>query len=186
LLHFLFYLNNKIMKTVIIASKNPVKIESVKIAFEKMFLQDKFEFIGESITSNVSDQPMSDEETLQGATNRATNAQTQFPEADFWVGLEGGLEKIGDDLGSLAWIVVKSKDKIGKARALTFLLPPKVTELIKQGKEMSEASNIVFGVNNSQHNGTIGTLTNDIVTRTTDYTETVVLALIPFKNPELY
>ena len=29
------------MKTVIIASKNPVKIEAVKIAFEKMFLQEK-------------------------------------------------------------------------------------------------------------------------------------------------
>lgn len=174
------------MKTVIIASKNPVKIEAVKIAFEKMFLQEKFEFIGESIPSDVNAQPMSNEETLQGAMNRANNAQTKFPEADFWVGLEGGLEEIAENLGSIAWIVVKSKDKVGKARALTFLLPPKITELIKQGKEMSEAVNIVFGVNNSQHNGAIGTLTNDIITRTTDYMETVVLALVPFKNPDLY
>jgi len=85
------------MKTVIIASKNPVKIEAVKIAFEKMFLQEKFEFIGESIPSDVNAQPMSNEETLQGAMNRAINAQSKFPEANFWVGLEGGLEKTDND-----------------------------------------------------------------------------------------
>ena len=174
------------MKHVIIASKNPVKISSVKKAFEKMFENEQFEFIGDSIPSDVSDQPISDQETLQGATNRANNAHKQFPDADFWVGLEGGLEEIDDDLGSLAWVVVKSKDKVGKARALTFLLPPKVTALVKQGKEMSEAANLVFGINNSQHNGAIGTLTSDVITRTSDYTETVILALVPFKNSELY
>ena len=174
------------MKTVIIASKNPVKIEAVKIAFEKMFLQEKFEFIGESIPSDVNAQPMSNEETLQGAMNRAINAQSKFPEANFWVGLEGGLEKTDNDLGSVAWVVIKTKDKTGKARALTFILPKEISRLINEGKEMSEASNIVFGVNNSQHSGTVGILTNDIVTRTIDYTETTVLALIPFKNPDLY
>lgn len=174
------------MKTVIIASKNPIKIEAVKIAFEKMFLQERFEFIGESIPSGVNDQPMSNEEALQGATNRASNAQTQFPDADFWVGLEGGLEKVNGEIESFAWAVIKSKEKMGKARALTFLLPPEITKLINEGKEMFEASNIVFGVNNSQHNGTVGTLTNDIITRKTDYMETTILALIPFKNPELY
>lgn len=174
------------MKTVIIASQNPVKIEAVKIAFEKMFKEEQFEFIGESVPSGVNDQPMSDAETLQGATNRANNAQTKFPDADFLVGLEGGLEKIDNDLGSVAWVVIKTKDKIGKARALTFILPKEITKLINEGKEMSEASNIVFGVNNSQNNGAVGTLTNDIMTRTIDYTETTVLALIPFKNPNLY
>jgi len=175
------------MKTVIIASKNPVKIEAVKIAFEKMFLQEKFEFIGESIPSGVSDQPMSDEETLQGATNRTTKAQTQFPEADFWVGLEGGLEKVNDEMHSFAWAVIKSKDKMGKAKACTFILPQKVTELIEQGYELSDADDIVFDRQNSKHqNGSVGILTHDVLTRTTFYVDMIIFALIPFKNPDLY
>ncbi len=34
--------------------------------------------------------PMSDAETLMGATNRANNAKKEVPDADYWVGLEGG------------------------------------------------------------------------------------------------
>ena len=38
-------------KKVIIASKNPVKINAVKIGFEKMFPLEKFEFKGVSVPS---------------------------------------------------------------------------------------------------------------------------------------
>jgi len=55
------------MKKVIIASKNPVKIQSVKNGFEKMFLDQDFEFIGVSTPSGVADQPISNSETFLGA-----------------------------------------------------------------------------------------------------------------------
>ena len=54
------------MKKVIIASKNPVKINATKKAFEEVF-NEHFEFEGVSADSSVSDQPMSNKETLQGA-----------------------------------------------------------------------------------------------------------------------
>ena len=54
------------MKKVIIASKNPVKINATKKAFEEVF-NDHFEFEGVSADSSVSDQPMSNKETLKGA-----------------------------------------------------------------------------------------------------------------------
>ncbi|MFA7314542.1 MAG: inosine/xanthosine triphosphatase [Candidatus Magasanikbacteria bacterium] len=175
------------MKTVIIASKNPVKINSVKIAFEKMFLQEKFEFIAESIPSNVSDQPMNNEEALQGATNRVNNGQAQFPDADFWIGIESGLEKVNDEMESFAWTVVKSKVMIGKAKTCTFILPKKLSKLVEQGIELSKADDIVFNRQNSKHqNGAVGLLTGDALTRTSFSTDAIILALIPFKNPELY
>ena len=59
------------MKKVIIASKNPVKIQAVKNGFEKMFPTQEFEFIGVSVLSNVADQPFSNDETFRGAKNRA-------------------------------------------------------------------------------------------------------------------
>ena len=66
------------MEKVIIASLNPVKIESVKIGFQKMFPDKDFEFEGVAVPSGVSDQPMSNKETLTGAVNRAVNAYAKI------------------------------------------------------------------------------------------------------------
>jgi len=176
------------MKKVIIASKNPVKISSTEIGFSKMFPEEIFEFEGISAESGVSDQPMSEEETLQGATNRAENASESSSAADYWVGVEGGLKEIEDKMEAYAWIVVISKDgTIGRGKTGSFFLPDKVAELIKQGKELGEADDIVFGRTNSkQANGAVGILTGDVLTRTTFYEPAIILALIPFKNPKLY
>lgn len=176
------------MKKIIVASHNPVKIAATKAAFEKMFPNESFSFEGVSVSSDVSEQPLSDDETYQGASNRAANAQQAAPDADFWVGLEGGIEAKGDDTESFAWMVIRSKDgQIGKGRTGTFFLPPQVAALIREGKELGEADDIVFQKTNSkQSNGAVGLLTGDIVTRA-DYYETALLfALIPFHNPELY
>ena len=59
--------------------------------------------------------------------------------------------------------------------------------MIDQGKELGDANDIVFGGNNSkQKNGSVGILTGDIINRTDYYYTALVLALIPFKNPNLY
>ena len=148
---------------------------------------EDFEFVGISVPSGVPDQPMSNNETLQGAKNRATNAQTEMPEADFWVGLEGGIEKQGSEMECFAWCVVLSKEKMGKARTSTFFLPQKIVELVDGGMELGAADDVVFQRTNSkQANGAIGILTGDVIDRTSYYVDALVLALIPFKNPELY
>ena len=74
---------------VAIGSKNPVKIEAVKEAFGKVWPDQDFEFIGIEVPSGVPDQPMSDEESIKGATTRANNALDRL-NADFGIGLEGG------------------------------------------------------------------------------------------------
>src|SRR6266496_6281476 len=122
------------MKKVIVASTNPVKIETTKIAFAKMFSKESFDVQGVSAPSEVSNQPMNEAETLKGATNRANNVSNLVAEADYWVGIEGGLEAVNGELEAFAWVVIKSKDgKIGKGRTGSFFLPNKVAELIKQG-----------------------------------------------------
>jgi non-canonical (house-cleaning) NTP pyrophosphatase len=148
------------MKKVIIASKNPVKIQSVKNGFEKMFLDQDFEFIGISTPSGVADQPFSNSETFLGAQN---------------------------EMEAFAWVFIISKDKRGKARTGTFFLPNEVVNLVKEGKELGDADDIVFNRRNSkQESGAVGILTGDVIDRTKYYTEAVILALIPFKNVDLY
>lgn len=175
------------MKKVIVTSLNPVKIEAVKNGFQKIIPELDIECTGMSVPSNVSDQPISDKETLLGAENRVNNAFKLSSNADYFVGIEGGIEIFENEMQAFAWIVIKSEDKVSKSRTSTFILPKKVTELIKKGNELGVANDIIFKNSNSkQKNGAVGILTNNAIDRTAYYTEAVVLALIPFKNPELY
>lgn len=176
------------MKKIIVASKNPVKLKATELGFSKMFPNEMFEIVGISAPSEVPDQPMSDKETLLGATNRVRNVSIIEPNADFWVGIEGRLAKTKNQLEAFAWIVIKSKNgKTGRGKTGTFILPNKITELILQGKELGEADDIVFGMKNSkQSNGAVGILTGNVLTRTTFYEPAVILALIPFNNSTLY
>lgn len=175
------------MKKVIIASKNPVKINAIKQGFEKMFPNEKFEFKEISAASDVADQPMSSQETFTGALNRVNNASGEMPDADFYVGIEGGVERVGVDMEVFAWVVIKSAERYGKAKTGTFFLPKQVVRLIDEGKELGQADDMVFKKSNSkQENGAVGILTGNIIDRTKYYTEAVILSLIPFKNADLY
>ncbi|MCL4159787.1 UNVERIFIED_CONTAM: hypothetical protein GTU68_012718, partial [Idotea baltica] len=78
-----------------------------------MFPDLSFEVAGISVPSGVSDQPMSDQETLQGALNRAEAAQIAIPEADYWVGMEGGIAERDDQMEAFAWMVILSKTQKG-------------------------------------------------------------------------
>lgn len=176
------------MKKLIIASKNPVKIAAVRAGFTQMFPAETFVLDGVSVLSGVRDQPMSDTETLEGAWNRCHGACEVAPDADFWIGIEGGVEDKMGEMEAFAWVVVKSREgKIGKGRSSAFFLPQKVAELILQGKELGEADDIVFARTNSkQENGAVGLLTHNAIDRTHYYTDAVILALIPFVNKNLY
>lgn len=170
------------------ASTNPVKINTTVSGFSKMFPEVEWQVEGISVESGVAGQPLSEEETLHGAMNRAKAASGQVPEADYWVGIEGGLEEMGHAMEAFAWIVVESKEGlVGKGRTGSFFLPERIRELIKRGKELGEADDIVFGKTNSkQANGAVGILTKDVLTRTSFYEPAVILALIPFRNRHLY
>lgn len=173
---------------VIIASENPVKINAVRQAFSQMFPPQSFDFIGVNVLSGVSSQPLSDEETYQGALNRTNNAAISEPNAEYWVGIEGGLEEKDAEFEAFAWVVVRGKnERYGKGRTATFFLPDEVGELIRQGKELGHASDVVFKEDNSkQKQGSIGLLTGNAIDRTRYYLDSAIIALIPFKNPQLY
>jgi inosine/xanthosine triphosphatase len=174
------------VKTIIVASKNPVKIQAALNGFEKMFPEETFQAEGVSAPSGVSDQPMTDTETLQGALNRAQNAQASAASGDYWVGIEGGCDEQQGDMQAFAWVVVLSRERIGKARTGTFMLPTEVARLVREGVELGEADDRVFKRSNSkQGNGAVGILTRDVIDRTVYYEHAVVLALVPFKNPDL-
>ena len=175
------------MEQVIIASLNPIKIQAVEHGFGQMFSKTDFTFQGVGFESPVSAQPIGDEETLHGAAERARTAQSLHPEADYWVGVEGGVAGNAEAMEAFAWVVVISKERTGSARSAAFYLPPEIARLVAGGMELGHADDLVFGRNNSkQTNGAVGILTNDAIDRKALYAPAVILALIPFVHPELY
>jgi inosine/xanthosine triphosphatase len=167
---------------VVVASLNPVKAGAVREAFDRQFPAARFELVLVNVPSGVDDQPMSDAETLRGARNRVANARAAEPDADFWVGLEGGLDIFDGQLMAFAWMAIGGPgDKLSESRSPTLPLPPAVQELVASGLELGEANDRVFAtVNSKQGGGAFGLLTDGLYTREGIYTQTLVLALIPF------
>ena len=175
------------MKKIVVTSLNPVKQEAVKNGFLRTFPGNVLTVECVSVSSGVSDQPMSDRDTRLGAVNRVRQGKKAMPNADFWVGVEGGCDWIDGQMVAFAWVVVHSQCRQGSARTALFQLPPLVQSLIEKGMELGDADDQVFGQKNSkQKSGAVGLLTGDVVTRTSLYEQAVILALVPFRNLELY
>ena len=174
------------MIKIIVASKNPVKINAAKVGFEAM-LNDTVEASGVSIPSGVSDQPLTDDETRKGSELRAKGAKENYPDAHFWVGIEGGVDKLNGVIHTFGWITILSKNKQGQARSATIPLPNAVEAGLQKGEELGDINDRLFHKDNSkQKGGTSGILTHGVMDRLELYRHAMVLALIPFVNKALY
>ncbi|OOG70132.1 inosine/xanthosine triphosphatase [Algoriphagus sp. A40] len=172
---------------VLVGSKNPVKISSTEDAFTRAF-NKSFLVEGINAASGVSDQPLGDKETLLGAKNRAYNSREIFPEANYWVGIEGGLDEDEYGMFAFAWIYILDRnEKTSQSKTGTFYLPKAVKELVKEGMELGKADDLVFNKDNSkQQGGSVGILTQGVVDRNEYYRQAIILALIPFLNENLF
>ena len=175
------------MITLVVASHNPVKVQAVFNGFRRMFPRETINVNMVTVPSGVRPQPLSDDEALRGALNRAQNAAARIPDADYWIGIEAGVQNVDSEMMSFSWVVIRSKQMMGKGRTGSFFLPRMVADLVRQGKELGEADDIVFNRSNSkQDNGAIGLLTDNVIDRVQLYEQAVILALIPFKHEALY
>lgn len=172
----------------IVASRNPVKLDAVRRAASSVLPEHTCHVSGVAVRSGVADQPRSDHETHCGARQRARAARQERPDADYWIGLEGGVEDDGDDLLAFAWVsILGSSGAVGRARSAAFLLPPAVAILVRSGVELGEADDRVFGRSGSkQQEGAVGLLTDGRLSRTDLYAQAVELAWIPFQQPGLF
>ena len=172
---------------IIVGSKNPVKVACTESAFTEAFLKG-FVVNGIHAASQVSNQPRGDDETYLGARNRVMNAKSSFPEADYWVGIEGGIAEDERGMYAFAWIFIEDKSGLnGKSKTGTFYLPEGIAKLIHSGMELGEADDEFFKQENSKQNGgSVGILTHGTLTRQGYYNQAIILALIPFLNKDLY
>ncbi|MDA9558138.1 inosine/xanthosine triphosphatase [Vibrio sp.] len=162
---------------VTVASNNPAKIKAVDDAFQLVFPDDSIVTQGSAAPSRVSDQPMSDSETYLGASNRLTFIQHNSPTSQFHVSIEAGLEK----QHTFAWILIHHEGKYGESRSASLPLPKSVLDGLHQGMELGDVMDSLYGTSNiKQKGGAIGLLTNSLLSRSSVYQQSLILALTPF------
>lgn len=179
-------MNHNKQTTIVIGSKNPVKANAIARAHSDVFGQPP-EMRHFAANSGVSDQPMTDDETLRGAENRVQEASSAGIDGDYFVGVEGGIEEHEVGMLAFAWIVISDGKLVGRSRTATFPLPEPIARLIREGVELGKADDIVFGVENSKQDcGAVGLLTNGAIDRESLYRHAAAMAFIPFLNRQLF
>lgn len=115
-----------------IGSNNPAKIKAAD-PFLEYFKQSQLEVFKSA--SLVSDQPFSDEETKQGALNRAKDCVAQG--ADIGLGFEGGVMEMEDGLYLSNWGAVADKAGVSfAASGARIILPPPIVKGLRDGVEL--------------------------------------------------
>ena len=170
---------------VVVGSTNPVKIAAVRAVLERAGARAQVE--GMAVASGVSDQPFGDAETIRGATQRA-QAVLDVTDADFAVGLEGGVVDDGAVMRSCAWAAVVARDgRVGTGGSLAMILPSSVATLVRDGLELGHAMDRITGGHDTKRGaGAVGILTAGLVDRQRAYEGLVTYALAPFLTPDLY
>lgn len=139
-----------------------------------------------SIGSGVSRQPVGIE-SLIGARNRARGAQ-ETTDADFGVGLEGGLlGLLGSYYIGAVCCVVNRQAEEGVSTTPLWLAPDGLVKRLESGIELGDVMDEVTNSEGTKHSlGAVGILTGGKLTRTHAYEDAVVLALSRFVRPEVF
>jgi inosine/xanthosine triphosphatase len=168
---------------IVVASANPAKINAVFAAMSQIWPDSTLECSGMSTDSGVSAQPMTSDETLQGALNRLRAVAAARKDADYYVAIEAGLD--GDN--SFAWIAILHQGRISKTRSASLPIPPVALMAMQQGEELGDVMDRMFSQHNiKQQGGAIAMLTGHLLTRSGVYQQAIILAMIPFMQPNLF
>lgn len=145
---------------IVVGSLNPTKIESVKQVFSEE------EVVGMEVESKVAAQPFSDEETLEGAINRARECAS-MKKGSLGIGLEGGVMEIEDDLYLCNWgALVDQKENVFTASGARIMLPDEIKAELEKGKELGEVMDDYANKHDvSKKEGAIGVFTHNLIQR---------------------
>jgi len=173
-----------------VASQNQVKVDAVKELIKAYDFISQAEVRGLEVSSEVSEQPKSLEETISGAINRA---RAVFSRCSYSFGIEGGLMQVPQTKTgnmNICACAIYDGENYHLGLSCAFEFPPVVTRMIyREGIDANEAffkSGLTENRRIGSSEGIIGMLTRGRMTRK-DYTKQAIqMALIHLENSDLY
>lgn len=166
------------MLKIAIGTLNPAKVLAVKNVFQ--FKEN--EILPTKVPSGVSDQPFSDEETMEGAVNRAIAARKK-ENADIGIGLEGGVVETPKGLFLVNWGALCTRDdEVFVAGGARIPLPKEVADGVRAGKELGVVMNEYTNkLDVGKNEGAIGVFTSKEVSRADMFTHILKLVIGQYK-----
>lgn len=203
-------------KTIIaVGSRRGPKISAVKEALGALSPSfppaAEFELVGLEVDSGVSHTPLSQEELMRGARQRAEAlveiARKNGSPWQYFVGLEGGLDVIHENASPLptrpdldlaqgsrrrvfleSWAYVSDGARGHYGRSGGIELPePLAREVLENGTELAVAIDRfagMVGIRDAQ--GAWGVLSGDLISRQEAFRVAVIAAFAPFYNAKMY
>jgi inosine/xanthosine triphosphatase len=174
-----------------VGSTNPVKRSATESALHE-FPGTSVESV--AVESGVSEQPVGERETVEGAQNRARNV-LDAGEYDVGVGLEGGVaeivagEKVEADgeagtasgLFLIMWAAATDGDRTGLGAGPRLRLPESIASWVRDGEKLGPVMDDVLDMDDvAKKQGAAGALTGGIIDRETALRQAIAGAFGPF------
>ncbi|MCB9058216.1 MAG: DUF84 family protein [Calditrichae bacterium] len=187
-----------------IATTNKAKVKACESAFDKLKNVFKNQFPSEihfssyKANSDVSDMPLSLNEIMQGARNRALfiykKLTAESLKFDYIIGMEGGVFKTKpfsaetDQAILQNWVFVYNGQQGYYGSSAGLVLPQKISEALYQKKlELADVIDHYSGKEDVRSNeGAFGLLTENLYDRRAAFESAVINATVPFLNKNFY
>ena len=171
---------------VAVGTKNPAKIEGIRLAFSRYFLSVELRPVDSSPVATA--QPRGLKEMKSGATARARFALSRTG-GDYGVGVEAGIFTIDDVyFDNQIAAIADPSGKVSLGHSAGYMLPGEAMErLFAEGRELERWAEEVSGIEEvGDKGGLIQHLTGGKMTRTELSEQCVLTALIPWLHRDLY
>jgi len=173
------------IRQVAIGSANRAKILAVRTVVLRVWPEALC--VPVAVESGVSAMPMTDDEAVAGARQRATRALAAL-DADLGIGLEGSASERSEGLYLTGWVaIVDRAGRTGLASGARLLLPELLAARLRAGEELGPLIDFYSGERGTrEQQGAMGYLTCGLLPRDASFAAAVACALAPFLRPGLY
>jgi inosine/xanthosine triphosphatase len=173
---------------IVISTENKAKVQAVKEVLESVW--NDIMIIAEKFPSDISEQPVTEQEGIEGAVNRIKNSKEKYSDADYYIGMEGFVDS--NEYGMFLAGAVVIENNIGDRGVGVsgkIQLPDDIKTKIDQGEELGPlVQNLMNDSKNEIRNfdGTNGILTKGLYNRVDEFKDATKCALAKFLSSELY
>mmetsp|Transcript_61627 Transcript_61627/g.156655 ORF Transcript_61627/g.156655 Transcript_61627/m.156655 type:complete len:199 (+) Transcript_61627:77-673(+) len=177
------------MSVLAVGTTNPGKVAAVKTAIGAYAHLAAFQVMPAKVASGVSDQPMTLDETTQGAKNRATAVRHAVEGASLGIGMESGLFQSDGKLFDVCACAIDDGEQCHVGYSCAWELPTEVAKkVLNEGMNLTDAFNacdICNDPNIGDKGGVLAIMSGNRVTRP-DYTVQSIQMAILALNPRYY
>lgn len=165
-----------------VGTENAAKVGAVHEIIDVVFPKTEHVFKTHSVESGVRPQPLDDNETIQGALNRASKAAALTPGTDLAIGLEGGVQETAYGMFLRGWVVVidVASTEIYYGHSGGMLVPDSIADRLRAGEELGPVIQALYPEKSSdirQSMGTGGILTDGMYVRQREFEDALRCAL---------